>query len=154
MDTAKFLRQISLFKECRDTDLARVAAICEEKEYPQGTVIFREGETGNALYAVREGTIRISKLIPTVGEEAMAFLEEGGHFGEMALLDDAPRSATAIAHSECRLLVIRKSAFLDLLKDEALACQLLLVFCKTLSYRLRGTTDRIVTLFAFARQNW
>ena len=154
MDTANFLRQISLFKECRDGDLARVAAICEEKVYPQGTVVFREGETGNALYAVREGTIRISKLIPKGGEEAMAFLEEGGHFGEMALLDEGPRSATAIAHTKCHLLVIRKSAFLDLLKDEALASQLLLVFCRTLSHRLRETTDRIITLFAFTRQHW
>jgi CRP-like cAMP-binding protein len=72
----------------------------------------------------------------------------------MALLDEAPRSATAIAHTDCRLLVIRKTVFLDLLTDEVLARQLLLVFCRTLSYRLRETTDRIVTLFAFARQNW
>ncbi|HEV8663689.1 MAG TPA: cyclic nucleotide-binding domain-containing protein [Candidatus Methylomirabilis sp.] len=154
MDAAKLLRQIPLFKECREADLGRLAAICEEEVHPEGRVIFREGETGDALYAVLEGTVRISKLIPRVGEEAMAFLEEGGHFGEMALLDEAPRSATAIAHTDCRLLIIRKTVFLDLLKDEALARQLLLVFCRTLSYRLRETTDRIVTLFAFARQNW
>lgn len=154
MDTAKVLRQIPLFRECREADVTRVAAICEERAYREGTVIFREGDVGDALYAVLEGTVRISRLIPKVGEEAMAFLEEGGHFGEMALLDEGPRSATAIAHTACRLLVIRKRAFLDLLQDQALACQLLLVFCRTLSHRLRETTDRIVTLFAFARQNW
>ncbi|MGH7362725.1 MAG: cyclic nucleotide-binding domain-containing protein [Candidatus Methylomirabilales bacterium] len=154
MDAAKFLRQIPLFKECREADLDRVAAICEEEVHREGAVVFREGEAGDALYAVLEGAVRISKLIPKVGEEAMAFLEKGGHFGEMALLDEAPRSATAIAHTDCRLLVIRKAAFFELLKDEALARQLLLVFCRTLSYRLRETTDRIVTLFAFARQNW
>ena len=154
METAKFLRGIPLFKEVRDADLARLAAICEKEVHREGAVIFREGEAGDALYAVLGGTVRISKLTPKGGEEAMAFLEEGGHFGEMALLDEAPRSATAIAHTDCRLLVIRKSAFLDLLKDEALASQLLLVFCRTLSYRLRETTDRIVTLFAFTRQNW
>ncbi len=154
MEAAKFLRGIPLFKEVRDADLTRLAAICEEEAHREGATIFREGEVGDALYAVLGGTVRISKLIPKGGEEAMAFLEEGGHFGEMALLDEAPRSATAIAHTDCRLLVIRKSAFLDLLKDEALGSQLLLVFCRTLSYRLRETTDRIVTLFAFTRHNW
>ena len=154
MEAAKFLRQIPLFRDVRDADLARLAAICEEEVHREGATIFREGEAGDALYAVREGIVRISKLVPKGGEEAMAFLEEGGHFGEMALLDEGPRSATAIAHTKCRLLVIRKRAFLDLLKDEALASQLLLVFCRTLSHRLRGTTDRIITLFAFARHNW
>jgi len=153
MDAAKFLRRIPLFKECCEADLTRLAAICEEEVRREGEVIFRERAAGDALYAVLEGTVRISKQIPKVGEEAMAFLEEGGHFGEMALLDEAPRSASAIAHTDCRL-VIRKKAFLDLLKDETLARQLLLVFCRTLCYRLRETTDRIVTLFAFARQNW
>ncbi|MGH7361708.1 MAG: cyclic nucleotide-binding domain-containing protein [Candidatus Methylomirabilales bacterium] len=154
METAKFLREIPLFRECRYADLARLAAICDEKIHRKGSVIFREGDAGDALYAVLDGTVRISKLTPKGGEEAMAFLEEGGHFGEMALLDEGPRSATAIAHTKCRLLVIRKSAFLDLLKDEALASQLLLVFCRTLSHRLRETTDRIITLFAFTRHNW
>ena len=61
-------------------------------------MIFREGEKGNEMYVVLEGRVMISKYIPGAGEEALAFLERGGYFGEMALIDNEPRSADAKAH--------------------------------------------------------
>jgi CRP-like cAMP-binding protein len=70
----------------------------------------------------------------------------------MALFDEFPRSATAIAHEECRVLFIEKEAFLDLLRsDPVIARKILWAFCRTLSVRLRETTDRIVALFALSR---
>jgi CRP-like cAMP-binding protein len=82
----------------------------------------------------------------------MAFIERGGCFGEMALFDEFPRSATAIAHEECRVLFIDKQAFLKLLQGEpVIARKILWAFCRTLSVRLRETTDRIVAVFALAR---
>jgi CRP-like cAMP-binding protein len=82
----------------------------------------------------------------------MAFIEQGGCFGEMALFDEFPRSATVIAHQECRVLFIEKQAFLTLLRaDPIIGRKILWAFCRTLSVRLRETTDRIVALFALAR---
>ncbi len=70
----------------------------------------------------------------------------------MALFDGFPRSATAIAHENCRVLVIQRQAFEDLLAaDPVIARKILWAFCRTLSVRLRKTTDRIVALFAMAR---
>lgn len=82
----------------------------------------------------------------------MAFIEKGECFGEMALIDDHPRSATAIAHSDCQLLAIDKGGFRDLLRfDCELASKVLWDFCRTLSLRLRETSDRFVTVFAIAK---
>lgn len=132
--------------------LERLVSVSRVEEYSSGEVIFQEGDPGEALYIVMAGTVRISKFIPGAGEEAMAFLERGEYFGEMALIDDHPRSATAIAHTDCRLLSIGKSDFWELLgSDRDLASQVLWDFCRVLSRRLRETSDRLVTVFSIAR---
>jgi CRP/FNR family transcriptional regulator, cyclic AMP receptor protein len=82
----------------------------------------------------------------------MAFMERGGCFGEMALIDEFPRSADAIAQTDCRVLFFDKNVLLDLLQeDPVIARKILWAFCRTLSMRLRETTDRIVSLFTLAR---
>jgi CRP/FNR family transcriptional regulator, cyclic AMP receptor protein len=74
-------------------------------------------------------------------------LKGGAYFGEMALIDDFPRSAHAIVHEKCRLFVIRKEALEDLLfVDRDLAYELLWNFVRTLSSRLRETNDKMTFL--------
>ncbi len=147
-----FLRETPLFQGLSEKDLERLAGISRVEEYPSGEVIFREEDPGGALYIVIEGVVRISKFVPGAGEEAMAFLEKGEYFGEMALIDDHPRSATAIAHTGCRLLRIGKGDFRDFLSsDYEIACRVLQDFCRVLSRRLRETSDRLVTVFSIAR---
>lgn len=115
-------------------------------------MIFREGDLGEALYVVIDGAVRVSKFVPGAGEEAMAFMERGDCFGEMSLIDNRPRSATAIAHTDCLLLAIGREEFLDLLRsDRELAWAVLWGLCRILSLRLRETSDRFVTVFAIAR---
>ena len=90
------------------------------------------------------GAVRISRQVPGMGEEALAVLRAGTHFGEMALIDDFPRSADARAHEACRLFVIRKEDLEDLLfVDRDLAYDLLWSFVRTLSGRLRETNDKM-----------
>lgn len=70
----------------------------------------------------------------------------------MALIDEFPRSASAVAHQDSRVLFIEKQSFLDLLQaDPVLGRKILWAFCRSLSHRLRETSDRIVALFAIAR---
>src|SRR6267143_1669971 len=88
---------------------------------------------------------------PRVGEEALAILEPGSYFGEMALIDDTPRSADATAHMPCTLYVIQKADLEELMflhKD--LAYELLWTFVRTLSARLRDTNDKIKAFFALS----
>jgi CRP-like cAMP-binding protein len=96
--------------------------------------------------------VRISTIVPGVGEEALTILREGEYFGEMALIDDAPRSASAIANDDTILLLIKKDNFRKLLTQETgIAYKLLWVFTKTLSARLRKTDEQLKSIFAIAK---
>ena len=87
-----------------------------------------------------------------MGEEALAILKAGDYFGEMALIDDFPRSADARVHESCRLFVIAKEHLEDLLfVDRDLAYDLLWNFVRTLSGRLRETNDKMTFLAVSSR---
>jgi CRP-like cAMP-binding protein len=146
------LGALPFFRELTREELDQVIAGGRLVTYSKDVVLFKEGDPGEALYIVVNGSVRIGKVVPGSKEEAMAFMERGGCFGEMALFDEFPRSATAIAHQECRVLFIEKQAFLDLLRhDPVIARKILWAFCRTLSVRLRETTDRVVALFTVTR---
>ena len=82
-----------------------------------------------------------------VGEEALSILEPGSYFGEMAMIDDAPRSADAWAHSACALAVIRREDLDQLMFiDKDLAYDLLWTLVRTLTARLRETNDKMTFL--------
>ena len=145
------LAKISLFEGLTNEQLAKVAALAREVPTRYGTVFFREGEPGDAFYALLEGQVRISKQIIGVGEEALAILEAGACFGEMALIDEFPRSADARAHSDCTVAVITKADLAHLMEtDRDLSHAILVRFVRTLTERLRETNDKIKVFFALA----
>ena len=133
---ASQLKKIPLFANLTPDHLAKVAAIADERQFKANDRVFQEGEVGTEMYIIGQGKIRISKMVPGVGEEALAILEPGSYFGEMALIDDTPRSADATAHLACTLYVIQKADLEELMflhKD--LAYELLWTFVRTLSAR-------------------
>ena len=79
-------------------------------EYPQNTMIFSESQRGKDLYIIQSGEVAISKVV-NGNEVILAVLKKGDMFGEMALLENKPRSASAIAHSDCRLMVVNLANF-------------------------------------------
>ncbi|HVZ89375.1 MAG TPA: cyclic nucleotide-binding domain-containing protein [Polyangia bacterium] len=140
----ELLSKISLFSALQPGYLRRIAALGIEEDYDVGAVIFKEGAQGDKMYLILSGAVRIGRQVPGMGEEALAILRAGTHFGEMALIDDFPRSADARAHESCRLFVIRKEDMEDLLfVDRDLAYDLLWSFVRTLSSRLRETNDKM-----------
>jgi len=152
MAIAKLFRSIYLFKDLSDEELALSSGITAKRDFSAGEVIFKEGDVGDAFYAVLEGKVRISKEINGAGEEALTILDKGSYFGEMALIDEFPRSASAVAHTDCRVLMMDKADFSQLLsRNKELAYKLLWVFCQVLSQRLRDTNEKIINLFAIAR---
>lgn len=99
------------------------------------------------MYLILSGAVRISREVSGMGEEALAVLRPGNYFGEMALIDDSPRSADAKAHETSEVFVIRKEDLEDLLfVDRDLAYDLLWNFVRTLSGRLRQTNDKMTFL--------
>ena len=152
MAIAKLFRSIYLFKDLSDEELSLISDITAERDFFAREVIFKEGDAGDAFYAVIEGKVRISKEIEGAGEEALTILDKGSYFGEMALIDEFPRSASATAHTDCRVLMMDKADFSQLLsRNKDLAYKLLWVFCQVLSQRLRDTNEKIISLFAIAR---
>jgi CRP-like cAMP-binding protein len=140
----ELLSKIGLFASLQPTYLRRIAALGLEEDYAEGALIFKEGAVGDKVYLIISGAVRISRTVPGMGEEALAVLRTGTHFGEMALIDDFPRSADARAHEASRLFVIRKEDLEDLLfVDRDLAYDLLWSFVRTLSGRLRETNDKM-----------
>ena len=142
------LRRCALFESLSAEQVEKVAEIATRRDVAEGQSIFREGSTGDEMYVVVAGTVRISKEIPGAGEEALTLLGPGSYFGEMAAIDDAPRSADAVAHTACGLLAIRRED-LDriMFLDKDLAYAVLWAFVRTLSSRLRDTTEKLRSFF-------
>ncbi len=84
----------------------------EFTEYTAGQTILEEGDTGDVMYAIKEGEVNIVHA-----EQVLETVEAGGYFGEMALLDNAPRSAKAIAKTDCKIVTVPKQKFLFLVQE-------------------------------------
>lgn len=149
---AELLKKVALFEGLTQGQLAKVAQLGQTRDYPAGAFLFREGESGQEMFVIARGKVRISKSVPGIGEEALAILEPGQYFGEMAVIEDSPRSADAIAHVSCSVWGIERSKLDQLMfTDKDLAYVLLWTFVRTLSERLRETNDKIKSFFAISR---
>jgi CRP-like cAMP-binding protein len=147
----QLLRACPLFETLSAEQLRQVADLARPRALEAGEVIFREGDAGAEMYVVTAGRVRISKRIAGVGEEALSILEAGSWFGEMAVIDDEPRSADALAHTGCQLAVIGRDDLDQLMfVDKDLAYVLLWTFVRTLASRLREANDRIKAFFAMS----
>ena len=146
-ETVEQLRRVDLFSGLKTEALARISKVATEETHALGTKIFQHGDAGDKLYLILEGRVRISRDVPGMGEEALAVLGPGQVFGEMALLDESPRSADARVHERCRVLAIPKDGFDDLLfMHKDLAYEVLWSMVRMLIARLRETTDKLTFL--------
>lgn len=109
------LEKVSLFAGLSRRHLGKLLVKLFEKEYDPGEAIFLEGEPGKALFIVLDGKVSISRA-DDGGNERLATLTAGGYFGELALIDDLPRSATALADEHSALLILYKSHFDELIE--------------------------------------
>src|SRR4051794_24266039 len=149
MMDVEILRKVALFEGLTNAQLRKLASALREVDFEGSTHIFREGDPGTSMFIIAEGKVRISKTIPGIGEEALAILERGQYFGEMAVVEDSPRSADAIAHIPCTLLVIEREKLDQLMfTDKDLAYVLLWTFVRTLSERLRETNEKLRAFFS------
>ena len=147
----EILRKVALFEGLTNAQLRKLATALHGVEAPAGSRVFQEGDQGTSMFIIVSGRIRISKMVPGIGEEALAILERGQYFGEMSLIEDGPRSADAIAHTDCQLYELHRDKLDEVMFiDKDLACVLLWTFVRTLSARLRETNDKIRAFFALS----
>lgn len=142
---ASVLRQTVLFADLDEAELTAVAELCRQRTVPKGSIVFYEDDPGTSCYILSEGRIKIVVNSQDGREHILGLLKPVDLFGEMSLLDGQPRSATAIAVEESKVLTIQRDEFLALLKaGPSIALKLLVV----LTRRLR-LTDRHVEGLAF-----
>jgi CRP-like cAMP-binding protein len=151
-DTLEQLRRVALFSGLKPEAMTLIGKVAAEETHALGTKIFQHGDAGDKLYLILEGKVRISREVPGMGEEALAVLGPGEVFGEMALLDESPRSADARVHERCRVLAIPKDGFDDLLfMHKDLAFEVLWSMVRLLVGRLRETNNKLTFLSVSGR---
>ncbi len=127
-------------------ELRLLATYSREESFSPNSLIFAEGETGDCLFIVVDGAVRISRMVPGAGEECLTILTRGEVFGEMALIDEQPRSADARAHSGgCTVFSISRNLLEEVLSmDPDAAMQFLGLLCRLMCRRLRAMNERLV----------
>ena len=143
MSVIEILRKVPLFNQLAPADLGRVTEISRERAYPRNSVILFEDYPGDALYVVAQGQVKVVLIGEDGREVILSVMGAGEFFGEMALVDDEPRSAHVIAMEDSMLLVIRREDFQSLLNQTpAIALALL----RELSRRLRRVDEKVGSL--------
>ncbi len=112
------------------------------REFATGELLFREGETGKEMYVIQTGKVRISKKVRDV-EKTLVDLGAGAFFGEMSILNNKPRSATATVEESAKLLVIDPKTFEAMVRGNA---EIAVRLIKTLASRLQEADDQIENL--------
>ena len=133
------LKKIPLFRFLTYGELVKVLNITYLETYESGAQIIKEGDNGEELYIILAGKVLVSR-----GMQEIVELQPGIHFGEMALVDQSPRSATVTARESTRVLVVQRRSFYTLIRKEpVLAVKLLWSFVQVLSRRLRETNEQL-----------
>lgn len=137
------LGNIPLFSPLAEKDLRAIASHAVTKTYPKNTVIIHEGDHTDSLYVILSGKVKIFLTDEHQKEVIVDIQRAGEHFGELALLDEAPRSASVMTLEPSTLLIISKAEFESCLaRHPKIAVSLI----KGLTQRLRNTTETVKSL--------
>jgi len=146
------LSRYKIFEDLTDEELKFIYKMFGRKILSPGEALFFEGEVGDNFYIIESGTISICIEIKGVGVEEVASLHKGDFFGEMALIEDVPRSASAVGRDKVSLLYLNRADFLKLIEENITVANkilkaLVLVFCE----RLRDSVDRLRSFYLMNR---
>ncbi|MBW6515541.1 MAG: cyclic nucleotide-binding domain-containing protein [Candidatus Cloacimonetes bacterium] len=146
MTNLEIIRQIDFLASLNEKAISEIADKFKEINLSKGTVIFKENEPGDCFYVLKSGRVSLTKRI-NIDDEAsgeLIFFKPYEYFGELALIDDEPRSGTVTVTDDASLLKIDKDDFLAICKDHP---TVLFSIVKTMSRRLRDTNDRYIKMW-------
>ena len=138
-DKMLFLKRVSLFAEMSLEQIRVLTAHLEEQHFLPGEVIIYEGDFGQELYILMSGRVRIAKDYGGPHEHTLTVLTQGDFFGDMAIFESAPRSATAVAEEEAELLVLSGEKFKQTIYQKP---EMVFEIFRELSARLRRREER------------
>jgi len=140
------LAELEFFSDVDYESLTQLSALFDERIFEFNDIIFDEGSLGQSMLVIISGEVRITQISNNSSEEALIILRKGDLFGEMALIEEMPRSATAIAHKNCVILEIKREKFVNFInKNPSIGLKILWKLTKTLSSRLRETDNKLKT---------
>lgn len=112
-----FFKQVYFFNSLSDEDIANLESVCQQKRFKEGEVIFYEDSLGDNFFIIIGGTVEIWKDYGSVDQDLLAICGPGQSFGELALIDDSPRSATVVAREKVKLLSVDRDSFRQVISD-------------------------------------
>jgi CRP/FNR family transcriptional regulator, cyclic AMP receptor protein len=137
------LRRVPLLSTLGEADLAAFAGLLRERRYPKGSMILAQGDPGEALYLLAAGQVKVVLIHEDGREVILSVLGVGAFFGEMALLDQEPRSAHVVAMTDSLLLQLRREDFQARLRSGP---EVAIALLRELSRRLRRADETIASL--------
>ncbi|WP_066380513.1 MULTISPECIES: cyclic nucleotide-binding domain-containing protein [unclassified Anabaena] len=112
VDRLLFVRRVPIFRELRDDFIVRLASVMHELHFSANHTIFRQGEEGRSLYIVVSGRVKVH-----IGDKQLAVVDQGKYFGEMAVFDTQPRSASVTTLEPCEFLELTQQQLYDAIEE-------------------------------------
>ncbi len=142
--TEELLSKVSAFASLTPRELKEVAAIVHKRQYRTGEPVFYQGDPGLGMYIIQEGEVSITISGKDGSEGELAVLTEGDFFGELALIDESPRSANAICKTECLLIGFFRPDLFELIEKKSnLGIKIVLKLAEIVAERLRKTDKEL-----------
>jgi CRP-like cAMP-binding protein len=143
LDRIRFLKTVPFFNELSNWQLKKISEIVFERRYEANELIFEQGQPGAALFLIMDGQVTV-EIVQDQTVTPLATLEKGAFFGEMALLDEAPRSASARSVEGTRTLALYRNDLSRLIHiDPATACHVYRALARIVGDRLRSTNELV-----------
>jgi len=147
VENIEVLKKIFLFKGLTSFELIKINRIINSKKVKKGEVIISENSSGNSIYIVKKGSVKINKLLKNTQRRTLTTLMDFDFFGEMSFIDGFPRSASVIAVTDTELIEINGDEFKKLLlKDTPLALKIYINLTQILCKRLRVANENLIVL--------
>jgi CRP-like cAMP-binding protein len=144
MEDIKLLKQLPLFQDFKVTEVMNIAMVAEQQCFCRGDMIFKEGSQGDGLYVIKSGQVRVVKRDASGEEHPLALLKPGEYFGEISLVDKAPRSASVYADHDTELIKIKRNDFRNLIAgNKEIERKFYKCFTEVLCDRLRVTNENL-----------
>lgn len=142
--TEDLLSKVPAFGSLTTRELKEVAAIVHRRQYRTGEPVFYQGDPGLGMYMIQEGEVSIALGSKDALEEELAVLTEGDFFGEIALMDESPRTANALCKSDCTLIGFFRPDLFELIeKKPRLGTKIVIKLAEIIAQRLRKTDKEL-----------
>jgi CRP-like cAMP-binding protein len=143
-DLEKLLLEVPIFSQLSQRELRQVCSIVHRRHYAPGEYIFTQGDPGLGMYVIERGKVEIIFQDDSGAEKKLALLADGDFFGDLSLLDESPRSATAVAQIDSKIIGFFRPDLVALLsRSPKLGTKILFKLGEVIGTRLRVTNEQL-----------